>query len=323
LDNIHNAIINKNNIINKIKTYEGEPSDRVHYSEFLDYYGLTPRDIYTRSTLSGLYKEAGILTEDLDNEKNGFYSKAFLRLSHIDSRRWISTIKYLLNNDIKTINSIQEKMILMLFYNFYNKKPVDVGFQDLIKVIQKIKADSVFCEELNQLLNYRYNKIKFLDETVDIGYENALDLHCTYSREEILTGLGVNSFDHRQESREGVFYFKERDLDIFFINLQKSEKEFSPTTMYEDYAISDRLFHWQSQSKTSDTSITGQRYIKDRKMGGRVLLFVRDIKSESYTFLGKANYESHQGNKPISIIWRLEKPIPSHILEKALAAIRN
>ena len=198
-----------------------------------------------------------------------------------------------------------------------------MGFPDMITVIQSFRKESVFCEELIQLLDYRYNKIKFLDEPVDIGYENALDLHCTYSREDILTGLGVNSLKHRQESREGVFYFKEQDIDIFFINLQKSEKDFSPTTMYEDYAISDRLFHWQSQSKTSDTSITGQRYITDRKSGGRVLLFVRDVKSEPYIFLGKANYESHQGSRPISIVWKLEKPMPPHILERALAAIRR
>jgi hypothetical protein len=214
-------------------------------------------------------------------------------------------------------------MVLMLFYNLYNKKPIDAGFQDLASVIRAIKKDSIFCEELIQLMDYQFNKIKFLDEPVEIGYENTLDLHCTYSRDEILTGLGVNSFYHRQESREGVFYFKELDLDIFFINLQKSEKDFSPTTMYEDYAISEYLFHWQSQSKTSDISTTGQRYINDRKSGGRVLLFVRDIKSEPYIFMGKANYESHQGSKPISIVWKLERPMPPHILEKALAAIRR
>jgi superfamily II DNA or RNA helicase len=323
LDNIHNAIINKNNIINKIKTYEGKSSEKVHLTEFLNYFGLTPRDIYSRSTLSGLYKDAGIIDTDISVERNAFYAKAFLRISHIDSRRWISTIKYLLNNDVKKLDPIQEKLILMLFYNFYNKKPIEMGFPDMITVIQSFRKESVFCEELIQLLDYRYNKIKFLDEPVDIGYENALDLHCTYSREDILTGLGVNSLKHRQESREGVFYFKEQDIDIFFINLQKSEKDFSPTTMYEDYAISDRLFHWQSQSKTSDTSITGQRYITDRKSGGRVLLFVRDVKSEPYIFLGKANYESHQGSRPISIVWKLEKPMPPHILERALAAIRR
>ena len=198
-----------------------------------------------------------------------------------------------------------------------------MGFDSLMGFVQSLRADEWFRIELLQLLNYKHNKIKFVDEPVDVGYEISLDLHCTYTREEILTGLGVNSYEHRQELREGVFYFKEKDLDIFFISLQKSEKEFSPTTMYEDYAISESLFHWQSQSKTKDSSPTGLRYINERKNGGRVLIFVREYRTEPYTFLGKANYESHQGNKPISIVWKLERPMPPHILEKALMALRR
>lgn len=41
----------------------------------------------------------------------------------------------------------------------------------------------------------------------------------------------------------------------------------SPTTMYEDYLISHDLFHWQSQSNTSEQSPTGQRYIRHRDLG--------------------------------------------------------
>jgi len=46
-------------------------------------------------------------------------------------------------------------------------------------------------------------------------------------------------------------YLQEKNLDVFFITLNNSGKHFSPSTMYNDYAISERLFHWQSQSTTS------------------------------------------------------------------------
>ena len=35
-----------------------------------------------------------------------------------------------------------------------------------------------------------------------------------------------------------------------------------------------------------------------------------------YTFLGQADYVSHTGSKPMSILWRLEKPIPAKYLRK-------
>ena len=77
--------------------------------------------------------------------------------------------------------------------------------------------------------------------------------------------------------------------------------------MYDDYAINEKLFHWQSQSTTSLQSKTGQRYIHHDEIGSNVLLFVRIHKEVSgkampYMFLGKGHYVSHDGNKPMSIV---------------------
>ena len=49
------------------------------------------------------------------------------------------------------------------------------------------------------------------------------------------------------------------------------------------------------------------------------MLFVREQKdgingSVPFTLLGKANYVSHTGNKPMSIIWELEETIPAKYL---------
>ena len=121
--------------------------------------------------------------------------------------------------------------------------------------------------------------------------------------------------------REGVKWLPEKNVDVFFITLNKSDKEYSPTTMYEDYSINSELFHWQSQSTTSDTSTTGKRYINHVKDGSKVLLFVREFKKDSvgtapYSFLGTANYLSHIGSRPMSITWRMDNPIPAKYLKK-------
>jgi len=121
--------------------------------------------------------------------------------------------------------------------------------------------------------------------------------------------------------REGTLYIRDIDTDLFFITLNKQEKAYSPTTMYRDYAISDRLFHWQSQSTTSDTSNTGRRYIHQREHNNRILLFVREEKSvnqlaEPYYVLGPADYVRHEGSRPISIVWELRHAMPSHLVGK-------
>lgn len=137
----------------------------------------------------------------------------------------------------------------------------------------------------------------------------------------------MGAFGYFDESRkpsfrEGVKYFKEMNLDAFFITLNKSEKDYSPSTLYEDYAISERLFHWQSQSRTTVESETGQRYINHLKTGNKIILFVRENKKQDglaapYTYLGEAEYVSHSGSMSISFVWRLKEEIPAGMMSAA------
>jgi hypothetical protein len=121
--------------------------------------------------------------------------------------------------------------------------------------------------------------------------------------------------------REGVRHLRAIKADIFFITLNKTEKEFSPTTMYQDYAINEHLFHWQSQSTTSAGSATGIRYIRHEEFGQTILLFGREDKKVNglatpFFFLGPARYVSHTGSRPMSITWRLEHPLPAKLVRR-------
>ena len=108
------------------------------------------------------------------------------------------------------------------------------------------------------------------------------------------------------------------------MTLKKSEKDYSPTTLYQDYAINETLFHWQSQSTTSETAPTGQRYIHHQERGSRVLFFAREAKQDNlskstsaYLCLGTARYIKHEGSCPMSITWELDAPIPARFLKEA------
>ena len=123
--------------------------------------------------------------------------------------------------------------------------------------------------------------------------------------------------------REGVKYLPDQKINIAFVTLNKSNKDYSPSTMYQDYSVGDEFFHWQSQSTTSENSTTGQRYIHHREKGTLFLLFVRENKTDrisesagAYTFWGKANYVQHEGSRPMSILLKLERPIPARLQKK-------
>ncbi len=115
-------------------------------------------------------------------------------------------------------------------------------------------------------------KINCCGRKHDDNFDVPLDLHCTYSRDQILAAL---DFEKPGTVREGVKWLKDKKLDVFFVTLNKSDKDYSPTTMYQDYAINENLFHWQSQSTTSEGSSTGQRYIHHAEQEPNVLICLK------------------------------------------------
>ena len=103
------------------------------------------------------------------------------------------------------------------------------------------------------------------------------------------------------------------------MTLNKSDEDYSPTTRYQDYPISLTLFHWESQTQTASRSPTGQRYINHEARGSRVILFVRENRRDErdlgdpYLCLGPVRHVSHYSDRPMQIVWELERPMPAEI----------
>lgn len=250
--------------------------------------------------------------------------KAFIRLVNIDSRRWIqfllNVLPKLSSLDVSKLSDIEQRMMQMFFVSVFLKTVEDWNAPDVSNNLKMLSDSTVMLHELTELLRYKLDIIDFIDKPVEVGFDCPLDLHCTYTRDQILVAL---DFMKPSSLREGVKWLPEKQLDIFFITLNKSDKDYSPTTMYNDYSINSELFHWQSQSTTSESSATGQRYIHHKERGSRILLFVREFKAdrkfgttEAYTYLGTANYVSHTGSRPMNITWKLDNPIPAKYLKK-------
>jgi len=175
--------------------------------------------------------------------------------------------------------------------------------------------------ELIALLRFKLTRIASAAPDLRLPFLCPLALHASYTRDEILSALGVWTLTVQPEMREGVKHLPGLPADVFMFTLNKTEKDYSPTTMYQDYAISDSLIHWQSQSTTSDESSTGRRYIEHRARGHTILLFARENKHEHglaapYHFLGPADYVSHEGSRPMSVTWHLRHPLPARLLRR-------
>ena len=132
---------------------------------------------------------------------------------------------------------------------------------------------------------------------------------------------GEASFESAGVTGVGRLHFPEIKTVVSLVTFQKTEKEFSPTTMYQDYPISRELLHWETQAQTSQASDSGQNLIHHEARGYTMLFFVRARKkvdgvTAPFTFLGPAKLVSHQSDRPIQMIWRLAHPMPAEMFEE-------
>lgn len=323
LDNIRASYGNTAGLVSRVASFTEDSGLELTLANFLEYYHLDPRTIYKFSTFSRLCARADVM-DDFQEPLEEALTKAMGRLAVIDSRRWIRFLLELLprldNVNFAALGELEQRMLQMFYVTVWGKAAEDWASDEVLDHLYALSDSPILLRELQELLRYRYEQIDFIDEPVDLGFDCPLDLHCTYTRDQLLVAL---DFMKPSTVREGVKWLPEKKLDVFFVTLNKSDKDYSPTTMYNDYSINESLFHWQSQSTTAADSPTGQRYIHHRERGSKVLLFVREFKSDringgaaAYTFLGTANYVKHEGSRPMNITWKLDRPIPAKFLKK-------
>ncbi|WP_298069382.1 DEAD/DEAH box helicase [uncultured Mailhella sp.] len=324
LDNIRASYGNVAGLVSRISSFTDDTGKMLTLGNFLDHYHLDPRSLYRFSTFSRLRARADVI-DDFHEPLEETIQKAMVKFAVADSRRWIRSLLDILGR-LDNVNFAalppQEKRMLQMFYiTVWGNAAQDWNSPEVLNNLYTLSDCPTLLSELRDLLRYRFEHIDFIDTPADIGFADCpLDVYCTYTRDQLLVALDYLRPD---TVREGVKWLPEKQLDVFFVTLNKADKDYSPSTMYNDYSINSTLFHWQSQSTTAENSATGQRYIHHQERGSRVLLFVREFKEDytykttaAYTFLGTANYVRHTGSRPMDIIWRLDHPIPAKYLKK-------
>ncbi|MCP1728325.1 superfamily II DNA or RNA helicase [Natronospira proteinivora] len=312
LHNIRRSVLaGQPQLVRDIADFEAETGRPLSFGAFLQHHRLNPDDIYRRASWSRLLARAG-LREDFSCPDEQRLSRWLRRLTHADDAlrldRWAQWLETGQGDD---------PLVLALCVALLGKDSNIESGQDAWQLLQ---ANPELHREARDLVAWPRQQPGAGRQTrPEETAKLPLILHAHYTRDEILALTGVQGWGKKVMMQEGVKHIPDQKLDLFLTTLQKSEKHYSPTTMYEDYALDAWHFHWQSQSTTSDTSPTGKRYIHHAEKGYTPLMFAREVAKKGdytlpYAFLGPVEYQSHGGSRPINFIWRMEYEIPARIL---------
>jgi hypothetical protein len=253
-------------------------------------------------------------------------SGAIGRMLHIDDLERLSFMTDLLCRPVppseEECDGRAARLLAMLHFSLWGwNEPIT----QIDRGLQRLWANPSRRDELLDVTDALRERIRRITIPADPAGDAPLQVHARYSLAELLAAFGVPNPAASRGS--GVKWVEGAQADVFWFNLRKTEKHFSPTTMYADRAISPALFQWESQNATSETSPTGQRYVHHRQHGSSVHLFFRDSKeadghlgAPAYLYAGPATYVSHSGERPMRIIWKLDYELPADIFRDARVA---
>ena len=319
LRNIKGLKNSRDVLISKMKYFQNDTGKELNLKNFLEYANITLEEFYKSDRTFTKLKVAAEIIPEVNCKNEDFIARRIPVLLSMDSPKLIRfAIDYINNPDIELDN---EKQILlnMVYYTFYSDIPSKLGIINQKEAIKMLVDSEEYKEEILEILNILFDRINCLPVKNNYDFINPLEVHSTYTLAQIMASFEYFNENNKPSFREGVKYFEDKNLDIFLVTLNKSDKDFSEATLYEDYAINDILFHWQSQNRDSQESKNIRRYIQSK---GRISLFVRDYKKENgitspYMYLGECEYVKHSGNKPVSFVWKLKNPIPGKFISEA------
>ncbi len=283
---------------------------------FVEEAGVELEDIYAGGRcFTDLLRAAGLDPSPAAAE-DARIGRALSRCLHIDDADRLDRFRAFLDQPVALDASADDLTQRQLF--------VLLGFMrepyDAMPVAWRALWSSPLRQELLALLDLLDDRNRRLTHALPSPLAAlGLRAHATYSLDEVMATV-----DERTKKggvkriQTGVYHLKNHRTDMFFVTLEKSEKQYTPTTLYDDYPISPERFHWESQSTCHAETPTGRRYTRlHRNANEHALLFVRERRTDErgitmpYVLLGPCFYERHEGARPMRIVWELERPMPA------------
>ena len=285
----------------------GEP---ITLAAFLRDSGRELEQIYRHESWTALAHAAGASDVKADAETLAT-CKRLGRLVHIDDPGRLQRIRSLVDGQ-GPASAREHREALMLGYQIEHEPRRLMAAESVLGWLRDRPAVSAELRELVGVLAERVSAPASLAPVADWP----LVVHRHYMRREILTACGSWTATRKVPHQQGVLRLEDERRELLFVTLDKSDRGFSPTTRYRDFAISRDEFHWETQNSVGADSDTARRYAEHGPRDWSIHLFVQSKKGAPFAYLGPVHHARSEGSRPIAIVWRLEHPLPAALFQQ-------
>ncbi|KAF0094451.1 MAG: DNA/RNA helicase [Puniceicoccaceae bacterium 5H] len=304
-----------------LQTWESDTGTPLNFGNFIRETGLSPIELLSKRTWSEWKSMANRTAQPTDPDLD----RGRKTLARLVLRTDPALVASLHNLDVVGEQLSEEKKVA-LHYLLWGVKGGTVGVSTVQESIAKWQANPSLVLDASEIAQWRKASTSIPTRKISLPFPCDLHLHAAYGLAEIKATLGLASLARSGPTGLGVLHAKALRCYAHLVTFRKEEKDFSPTTRYQDYPISRTQLHWESQSTASQESVTGQNYRNFRERSYTILFFARPTKridgeTVPFVFLGPAKaLLSYHGNRPITMVWELQYPMPAELFEEARPA---
>ena len=321
LNNIQQAIYNKSRLIKEINTYHQLPT----LTQFLENNGQDIRILYTQNKCWTSLKRAAGRISYQDTPTTRRLEKGMGNLVHHNTSSFLHFVKAFTQGSKKYLNKKNLSYTTMLYYDLYQERIDKTEFKDagMYKALDILHEEEYryFKQEIEEIVSYRLENLEITTSPLGDTVLPGIELYGCYTREEIFTLTGRQTESHKILNLKGTFNLPQYNATLLFVTLNKSDRDFSPSTQYEDYVINKDYFHWQSPNSDGHDTRGGQIYTRQPEKHNKIVLFVREEKKDGFGnttpfhCFGPVDYVSSHGNFPMNITWKLHQPVMAQYLK--------
>lgn len=308
----------------RLESFEHESGLPLTFGNFVRFHDYEPEALLSRNTWTQ-WKASARLAEtpadpDISRLQDSLISAAQTS-GPKEIARLRKVITHLTAGDAAAALAEAGDTALVTHYRIWGQPGRKLGMTSLEESYRRAAQNPSLLRDLEEVLAWTDEASRVGSVSLNLPFTCPLELHATYGSDEIKAALGGASFESAGVTGVGRLHFPQIKTVVSLVTFQKTEKEFSPSTMYQDYPISRELLHWETQRQTRQASDTGQNLIHHVERGYTMLFFVRTRKkvdgtTAPFTFLGPAKLVSFQSERPIQMVWRLDHAMPVEIFDE-------
>lgn len=307
----------------RLQTFTNETGQELTFGNFIHYHDYEPEVLLVKESWSGWKAKAQLGAIPVDPDLKHL-KKSLIRAAFINGPQEISLLKkfvsQLASGNKEEALALAADSAMSVYYRLWGEKGSKLGFASLEDAFCQLSKNPTILADLKEILDWSQDTTEVSGRKPELPFPCPLELHAQYGIKDIQAALGKANLETAGQTGVGVVHFPGLKAYVLLITFQKTDKEFSPSTMYADYPISRELLHWESQANTAQHHNDGQNLIHHEERNYTILVFARDQKKRNavtvpFTYLGPVNRVSYESERPIKMVWQLRHQMPVEMFE--------